>query len=265
MVKKSVRALKLILVMSVMVGCIGNLSADVGGDSLNEVADSSGVVYPVTWRSSFGLPRYLEDPVELKSSSQLRSLINAKWYASYFAAVPGQENAELSSCGDYFSLQQNGLESIPYFEMSALRGLLLNCLSLEALLEASPSEESHLHDVALTETFIEKLPVQVALIVSSSELKRIAADPSKKTWDSVVKLQSTKPGSNGNRTYYDDSGGEQLLSIVAQGDFNQDGIEDMILASFDSLLGGSYEDQRHFLITKYSKDGGFTLLKEYLF
>ena len=49
---------------------------------------------------------------------------------------------------------------------------------------------------------------------------------------------------------------------VARGDFDGDGVEDMLLSSSDAARGGSYRAVRMFVLTRRQPDGKVELVRE---
>jgi hypothetical protein len=63
--------------------------------------------------------------------------------------------------------------------------------------------------------------------------------------------------------FVDNSGGSQRLNIRAKGDYNGDGIEDMLLSTSNTVEGGSYHSVDYFILTRLSSEAPFTLLKQW--
>jgi hypothetical protein len=53
------------------------------------------------------------------------------------------------------------------------------------------------------------------------------------------------------------------LILRAKGDYNGDGIEDMLLSTSNTVEGGSYHSVDYFILTRLSSEASFTLLKQW--
>ena len=81
-----------------------------------------------------------------------------------------------------------------------------------------------------------------------------------RSWTGTTRVELLGPF---QASYHHHEGGTQELALVAKGDFNGDGIEDMLITSRDSVEGGSYRAIRLFLLTRISASSAITVLREY--
>lgn len=51
-----------------------------------------------------------------------------------------------------------------------------------------------------------------------------------------------------------------VLEILDRGDFNRDGLEDLVIGFYDSARGGSYRTFNRYLVTCYSSDSGLVAI-----
>jgi len=55
-------------------------------------------------------------------------------------------------------------------------------------------------------------------------------------------------------------GFSQMLLLWGRGDFNGDGIEDLLVQSLDMLTGGTYRSMRLFVLTRRTVNGRLSVL-----
>ncbi|NMU87725.1 ATPase, partial [Vibrio parahaemolyticus] len=55
----------------------------------------------------------------------------------------------------------------------------------------------------------------------------------------------------------------QVITVVAKGDYNADGIEDIVIEKENSVLSGSYSSSHGYVLTRMSEQASFTVLAEW--
>ncbi len=74
----------------------------------------------------------------------------------------------------------------------------------------------------------EKLPAPLAFQISTREMERDANDKSKRYWGDINKNLQFEAVSKDQVKFFD-AGGTQNISLVGRGDFNDDGVEDILI------------------------------------
>lgn len=171
----------------------------------------------------------------------------------------------LSSCRDYLDVAD--LHVRPFegggLVYSLFQARALDCQAMALTLAARPAAVSHLRTLAFDEALPDELPWQVAMITSGAEAERIATGRSQANWRQALFEPLTEFSSCG--TYcgrYGDPGQVQAVMLVARGDFDGDGIEDVLLGSSDAAKGGSYRAMRMLLLTRREPGGRVELVRE---
>ena len=136
-----------------------------------------------------------------------------------------------------------------------------NCTSLELLKKAKPSNVSYIEDFDLTDNPLEALPPTLDLINTSDEIEKAEETIRQgKTWKAydptaifeikdeyAVHIEGDLNSINeGNDIYIDQQ---------AWGDFNDDGIEDVLLLVTYYIKGASYRSCNYELLTRLEDDG----------
>lgn len=171
----------------------------------------------------------------------------------------------LASCRDYLDVAD--LEVRPFAGGGGMFAIFqahaLECQALALTRDARPAAVSHLRTLAFDETLPDHVPWQVAMIVSSAEAGRIAAARPRASWRQVLFDPLTEVSSCGPHCgHYGDPVQEQWVSLVARGDFDGDGIEDLLLRSSDAAKGGSYRAVRMLLVTRREPGGRVEVIRE---
>lgn len=183
------------------------------------------------------------------------------------AATAGKDEppVTLASCRDYLGVADRQVE--PHRATSTDRAIFqaraLDCQALVLVRDAQPAAVSHLRGLVFDDTLPDHLPWQVALIISGAEAARIGAERPRATWREALFEPLTEFSSCGPHCgRYGDPAAVQSVWLVARGDFDGDGIEDMLLSSYDAVTGGSYRASRLLLLTRRTPDGRVELIRE---
>ncbi len=236
-----------------MVACTykGNLSMAGGG-------------YPVKWFPGFRMADLLAKKTLVHDQSNIQALLDKPWYGLFkLINVQTQQVITADRCNqilpDIAQLQTiRGGDVSPYAEMSAM------CVATESIANARPAQYSALSGFKLDANFPRQAPKNLAFITSSSEWQDIVQNKKIVSWAQVqaVKFESKKGEYQAKYTLVNGSGYQEVL-LIARGDFNQDGIEDLLLFAKGRVVGGTYGSFRLFWITKIKANSPLTLIREY--
>lgn len=180
------------------------------------------------------------------------------------AADEGRMTATLESCRDYLDVADLRARPVEGGMMFAIfQARALDCQAMSLALAARPATVSYLRPFAFDEGLPDRLPWQVAMITSGSERDRIAAERPDATWRQALFGPLTESSSCGTHCgRYGDPGQEQVVRLVARGDFDGDGVEDMLLGSSNAARGGSYRATRMYVLTRREPEGKVELARE---
>lgn len=218
----------------------------------------------VSWYSGYTMPTLLAKPIQSANIVDLAEIIRRNWYSEFevVSEATPKEKITLSSCSGYLERSHlkwrtpENINSGPFMEIA------LMCRATQLMQTASKPERSYLQTVRFNENLPKFLPKAIAMVISVNEQARIDANKSIKYLDDVnstTRVELLGPF----EARYHHEGGAQELALVAKGDFNGDGIEDMLITSRDSVEGGSYRAIRLFLLTRISASSAITVLREY--
>jgi hypothetical protein len=223
--------------------------------------NTSAAEIPVSWYSGYKLPELLAESASIASHSDVGSLLNKTWYAAFQLTDPTEPQTvlSLSSCADYFKHATQPLHTVQERDNAAFMEVVVMCNATKFIAKAIPAKQSFLSNLVFDATLPEKLPAQFAMVISVSERDMQLHDKSLKYWSQVNKITAVETNSPIQVTYRHD-GGAQEVELVAKGDFNADGVEDVMLTSRDSVEDGSYSAIRLFTLTKLANDGDIKIL-----
>lgn len=220
--------------------------------------------HQVTWLSGYTMPQFLSTPIALNKKSDLDKVLAAPWYTSV-TLVGAKTSGELSvnKCSHYLSEATLDTRTLREYENSAFLELAMMCRATELLLNAKKSEISNIPSDFLNASLPNKLPTGLAFQVSTAEAEINANDKAKRYWSDINDELQFKAISKDQAEFYQD-GGTQTLAVVGKGDFNNDGMEDVLITSRDTVSGGNYFNLRLFALSLNTKNE-WSLIKQYLY
>lgn len=169
---------------------------------------------------------------------------------------------ELNSCRSLFRDENISAEPVKPFEYSALKSIAIACTALKLAAAMQPSKNSYIRAFHFEKSAFEMLPNQMAMVISSAERQRLDADPNIKTWsdvERVLSVSSEEPDVFSLKV----PGGIHTLKVLARGDTNGDGIEDLLLRDDQSVDEGGYSTSKLYVLTKLDDKKAIQLLASY--
>lgn len=227
-------------------GCLVFAAALIG---CNGAAQSSFNAMPVQWTEEFGMAGLLQEEVAVDRQEDVVTLLEMPWYASIDVKAGGADGIKtLSSCSDYFLIQQLELHAKNEQERSALLELKVMCDATRLLSRATPAARSDIPARPLDAALPSKMPAAVALVTSQSEWERIRRESTSVLWGEVNGIRKVDQDTDHRSTYYSDAG-MQVLAELGRGDIDGDGREDILVSVKDTAQGGDYFNLRLFVLT----------------
>lgn len=157
-------------------------------------------------------------------------------------------------------------ERVPY---SALRS---RCYSGRLINRGAAAAESFMSDFEMAEADFSQLPPELATVMSPGEQMEKVGEIMREggRLGDVVDFTMAAPSFDYSRVHdlkrvsiTDGDGWVQDWTWLARGDFNRDGIEDILVSSRLYMPGGSFvDDHRLFVLTRTADDSPVELLQE---
>lgn len=121
-----------------------------------------------------GMLSLLHQPVGTSNAAELKQILNSKWYAAIdvMTLKDSNETYSISSCGEYFKHQGKGIAPVKENEISAYAEFVLMCKAANDIVAAAPAKKSFLDDLLFDKDLPNKLPKQLAMIISTTESEK---------------------------------------------------------------------------------------------
>jgi len=220
-------------------------------------------VFPVQWFPGFTMAEQLAKKVPVHSQHDVQALLDKPWY-SPIKLINVQTELVFSAdrCNQILpAIKQlatyRPYESRPYLYLAAM------CVATEAIAKARPAKYSALSTFKLDADFPQQVPKNLALMISGSEKQRILQNREIVSWAQAETVKFVSKEGKHQAKYAMD-GAYQEVSLIARGDFNHDGIEDLLLFAQAHVVGGTYTAYRLFWITRINAKSPITLIREYI-
>ena len=216
--------------------------------------ESFADAYPVRWTSFLNIQSLDEvDKAidEYDDSDQLVRMGNDPEYHKLTMVCEGLPEVNPNTGREYLDYCEQGYYAKTNWDILFQFRFLDNVVVLEKLQEAKPSRVSYLEDFSLDNDCLKKLPPTLALEVKDdtylkeAEKKGISwqeFDPSvhitKRKTDYEIGVEST------------DEETSAYIAHVGWGDFNDDGIEDVLLIKHNFITNATYRYHEFVVITR---------------
>lgn len=228
--------------------------------------------YPVSWTLGLALAGISETSSIPVSQADLGTLLSAPWPSPIELEDYRNDGdaTSVNSCHALFrSISVNPyLQPAKPFETPFYLHRANICLALKALAEAKPSRSSFSRSFKLDESAPDLLPAELAFAISRED-EDLLSKYRGQILASVFKnekrfnMGKTEVLSPYSVQFSDSQGGRQEMTILGYGDFNRDGIEDILLLVRNDIASASY---RAFMLYQLTRpdSGPFKLLHEYV-
>ncbi|WP_347330021.1 hypothetical protein [Marinimicrobium locisalis] len=218
--------------------------------------------YTVSWYSGFKMPELLAEDVNVERRGELSGLLSKEWYAPVdIINTRGEEEGTVSSCEEYFQEVTPETRTLREHEMNAFVELAIMCRATKLLSSADNPRTSYIPESILNASSPDQLPPELALETSETESDKNRNDPTVQYWGDINKIRKLDAISPHVVDFYT-TGGVQRLEPVGRGDFDGDGVEDVLISSRDSVDGGSYQHLRLFVLS-VDAEGDWQIIKSY--
>lgn len=210
-----------------------------------------------------------------QSPAGWQDLLSAHWKVededvSFDVQNKKGDKLHVDNCTALFKADQAGLTQPMHGSWKIYRAWAKNCYAVRALADAKAADQSFVDDFAMTEENVRALPVDLAFMVSNDDIrhmKKIRKNGGN-LGDYIGKAtvsRGLKTGDGPSRysVVRDQYGGVQALRLVARGDFDHDGVEDLMISTATSLTGGSYEAYGLYVVTRKKPDAPFELVQRF--
>ncbi|MBU0699823.1 hypothetical protein KKE26_00765 [bacterium] len=223
------------------------------------------VQYPVKWYESSLFKIGSDNATSINTKDQLRKLLSMKWYQEIEVISPSDTTQSISvcTCEQFLEIERKKFEPKKAYEANAYMALATMSHAVKEIINAKSASVSFLRYMKLNKKTPDIFPAEMACIPSTTERKRLLSQKKRDRWSEVNQIKAVKSIDNLNAVYYDMNGVEQEIEIIGYGDFNHDGIDDILLLVQNSVTGGSYFTMSLFILTKRSSHATYEVIMEY--
>ena len=149
-------------------------------------------------------------------------------------------------------------------DAQARRSTLANCLIFQKLRGAAASRSSYAADLKWDERVMPLLPPELAINVSSESVRAAkAASARGRKWVDLDR-DATVTVSGPDQLLVKGNGFTERLILWGRGDLDQDGREDLLVQTLDTLTEGTYRNTRLFVLTRKSPTAPLSVVKQLL-
>jgi len=213
--------------------------------------------YPVRWTGDVtskvlkGIDEMLDNPVDMLQSGGELKLTNDE----------GKE-VKVATCREYWNYKNQGFAPYTTYDRAMESWFINACNPLKFLMNIKPSKVSYLTDFDLTENPLQILPCTLDLNLSDDEVKKAKEFIAKGlTWKDFAPNKKIEV-INKNEIKLEDDSSITWIVLSAFADFNNDGIEDILLDVSHQVKGGSNAGCGHSILTRLEKNGVLRVLED---
>lgn len=170
------------------------------------------------------------------------------------------DTKSVSNCKDLANASSAGFTAAKAYEYGAFKAFLTQCQTWSEMAKLAASKRSYISKFKLDNSFPSLAPSTLAFVISNESAEKAKA---LLTWDEADHIQRTHVSSEVRAEYFDATDGFQVITIVAKGDYNADGIEDIVIEKENSVLSGSYSSSHGYVLTRMSEQALFKVLAEW--
>ncbi len=206
-----------------------------------------GNEHPVRWtslvpiKSVADIDHQMQVPVDMSQSGGELELTDAKG-----------KRVKVTTCQEYGDLKDKGLAPQTTYDISMESWFIDVCKPLQFLKIAKPSKSSFVSKFDLKDDPLSNLPIELGLWLSGDAERAVQlASARGTTWGQYVPDAKVEAAENDQivvKSKKDDSA--TYINLIAWGDFNGDGIEDVLLQVSHHVLSGSYGDHGFRVLTR---------------
>ncbi|RZF83188.1 hypothetical protein EXT46_07000 [Pseudoalteromonas sp. CO325X] len=226
--------------------------------SLSACATTSNTVIEPHYTFDNKARSFFDKRIELKNSSEVAALHNKQWYYQDTLNKEG-DSIEVSNCLELKEALAEGFKADTYSYQEAVIATKHICDTWQAMAKLEASHSSWINFTHGKEV-AEELPAEFTLAISNYTVEQVAQS---EHWSDVTTIKKVEPVNEDQAVYYDTDGSIQRLTLMAQGDYNGDGIEDAIFYMENGVDGGSYSSVKAYVVTRLEQGAPITLLAQW--
>lgn len=167
------------------------------------------------------------------------------------------------TCKDYLGLKNRGWFAFTTYD-TTMEGFFIGmCGLLEVISGACSARRSYVSNPAVSVSDLSLLPPTVLPAMTREQEEKLRQlGKSGVTVAELIDPHAETTHTSAFRAEYQYAGMKQILEETARGDFNCDGLEDVLVFAASYATGGSYRSYEHLVLTRCSAAATFSLLTD---
>ena len=213
--------------------------------------------HPVRWTEQFALDSlerldaHLYDTVDMGDNTGPLYLTNPDNEDQRIAVTTGRQ---------YFDLKRKGFYPYTTYDITIESWFKAACEPLLYLKKAKPARVSYIADFKLNVNPLSVLPPSLGPIISGDEERRVEQGVAQgKTWADLFPGTVVESAGPTDVRLKDDNT-LITLSLIAWGDFNGDGFEDVLVYRTFNVIKGTLRSYRHVVLTRCNSKDRLTVV-----
>jgi hypothetical protein len=200
------------------------------------------------------------------SLAEWRDVLTTPWRMNgtpvSFPVGDGRARVNVKSCAELFDVRKRALS--PAGQDAAIyQGWALKCHAIRLLIDAARPKQDFLGDFSLDGNKVRALPAGMAFSISHDDERRVSDISRRKgllgEYLKGATVEVIHSSAGRQVTIKDADGGIQRLTVLARGDFDHDGIGDVLVAASNEVVGGDYRASYLFIVSRRAADGPLEL------
>ena len=220
-------------------------SASAAGPVARPIAPDAGPgKYPPRWVASFKLKSLADLPAAMAEP------VMRHGEAIDLGQYPGNGKRSVTTCLDYEKATADGFGPQTTFDIAMASFFVDRCVPLRFLIDAGGSDTTYVDRLRLDVDPLGTLPATLHLNMerpSEAELQAIAKGQRLKAFDPTLVVTAK---SATKVTFGHPKVDTSTVEIIAWGDADRDGVEDVLVSQSHHALEGSFQSFRHFVLTR---------------
>jgi len=195
------------------------------------------------------LPKYLKNQ---ENNQDVQSSLISKWNDEFQVRKPDESLVfNVQSCSDYFRIRKENAEPTSDLDLPVYTYMCLQCEATSLALKSKKGDDKYIQDLKLDGSLADILP---------SEIEFGQDIPKGKTWKDVSGVEFVE--ATKNYLLFKSSSFGYRLYPIAYGDFNSDGLTDLMIILQTYALDGTYTLSSCFVLTRTSKEKLLKVVKK---
>lgn len=215
-----------------------------------------GTGYPVQWYEGFELHIYYKDGKPPKTLDDVKRLFQGKWEYPVKAYGDGDAVYSVGSCGDFFKAKEGKFYPVSNLHRGPYSFAGIYCIAAKLILDGKPAKKSFIENLNVDGTIAKYLPADIEYIISDEQPRHTSG-----SWAEVEKVKAQSVTSE--EIDFTSSDADHFVRKIAVGDFNGDGLQDILLMVGHHVKEGTHFENSLYLMTRSGSNDLLKTIKKY--